>query len=220
MIREVGPHAMACPVQPAHHRARRNAERGGRVVIGKRVDIDELHHLAKLRRQRPESEGDPRNVVGGCGLVLGARRGRVATVDFSGHVGAVSEKCRALAAVAVDVGVAHDREEPRPRRAAIEGVQRTKRSQEGVLDQVLGVVRVGRDRARDTEEHLEVRGDDGIEARCSCWRAFRCCVAWVTGHREQVCSIRTQPDHHTAQMPQNSRRSYAGTISRARRSGR
>ncbi len=56
-----------------------------------------------------------------------------------------------LAAVTVDVGVAHDRQQPCPWVGAVEGGETVEGTEEGVLDQVFGVVRVSAWRAGDPE---------------------------------------------------------------------
>jgi len=45
VVREVGAHAVAGSVKAARHSAGGDAERGGGLVIGEAVDVDELNDL-------------------------------------------------------------------------------------------------------------------------------------------------------------------------------
>jgi len=68
-----------------------------------------------------------------------------------------------LSAFAVDVGVAHDGEQPCPRIGAVERAEPVERPDEGVLHQILGVMRVSAQRSGNAEQHRQVRADERVE---------------------------------------------------------
>ena len=75
----------------------------------------------------------------------------------------VVEQTGSLSTVMVDVGVAHDRQQPRPRVGAIEVVESFERAYQGVLHEVLGVMRIPAQRAGDAQRDGEVRADERVE---------------------------------------------------------
>lgn len=99
-------------MEPAHYGADGNLETGGGFGIGEAVDVDQLddapERFVELGQRLFDGrvEGCPHRNIG----TVGACRGGEPVVGLV----AVSEELGSTATVAVDVGVAEDREQPGP----------------------------------------------------------------------------------------------------------
>lgn len=118
-------------VEPTHHGADRNIEHCRRLVVGETIDIDELERRAQAWWERSDRFVDAGIDPPSRSNVLGTRRSLCPGVR--GDV-AVSEHDRALSAVVVEIGIPHDREEPRPGVATIEGAKATEGPEQGLLN--------------------------------------------------------------------------------------
>jgi hypothetical protein len=100
-------------VQPAHDGAHRHVENPGRFGVSEPVDVDELDDLPERLVERIEGPHDldvELVIDDGVGAIPGNGQ------PIGGRVG-VAEQFRA--ATAVDVRVAQDRQQPRPRVATV-----------------------------------------------------------------------------------------------------
>ncbi len=131
--------ALTGPAQATHHRPDRDPERLGGLLVRQLVDVDEVDDLAELERERVEGgvevlveNADHEGGLGLRCLVLGR-------VCPPGDLIRVVQEVGAPAAHPVDLGVPQDRQQPRPRVATIEAIDRPIGAHERVLDQVLGL---------------------------------------------------------------------------------
>jgi hypothetical protein len=107
-------------VQPAHHGPGRHPERLGRLGVGQAGDVDQFDHSPEglvERGERPFDLGVEPHIdravgdVDGCGVAQLTRR----AVGLAEQFGSTAE-------VAVDVGVAQDRQQPGSRMPAVEAL--------------------------------------------------------------------------------------------------
>lgn len=129
------------------------------------MEIDQVDDLSEVGAQSGEC------LVDG-GIERSVDMPRLRGVVVAEEVGVlrrvgIGEEARSLLSPQVDVGVAQDRQQPGPRIAAVEGVDRAKRAQEGFLDEILGIGRRGAQRASNAEEQIDFGQHEPFEGRCS-----------------------------------------------------
>lgn len=146
-------------METTHDRPDRDVEELCDLGVREAVDVDEDDDAAEPlgeRLQRVEHDGIER-------LAHDDRFRRVPAVvvlgeAFEGEI-LIIEQFGTTTAGPVYLRVAHDREEPRSGVAAVEGVDRAERPQQGVLDEVLGVGRSRHECPGDPQQKVDL-GDD------------------------------------------------------------
>ena len=112
----------------------------------------------RSRRRRRSSVVDDQTL--GAELVVGVSRRRGAPWPC---IGIPCSSSGSLAADPVDLGVAHDGEQPGARVTAVEAQDRLVGPQHRVLDEVLGVGRIAGDRPRHPVQDLDLGHDIPVE---------------------------------------------------------
>src|SRR5581483_440546 len=121
------PHPAPSAVQPTHDGPDRYAHHLRRLGVAQAVDIDELDHLTQPARERVERGFDLAvEHLADDQLLWRHRRFRTGLFWTVGIV----EQFGTTTAGAIDLRVAHDRQQPRPRMAAVEAVHRLERPQQ------------------------------------------------------------------------------------------
>src|ERR687897_582499 len=140
--RQAGPvetalHALTRAVEPAHDGANRHADHLCRLPIVEPVHVDELEHLAVVRRQLSESRIDDRVERAAADVLLDGARRPLTRRPVDVLVGVV-EELGAPPADTVQVRVADDGEEPGSGVLPVESFDGAIGAYQCVLDQVLG----------------------------------------------------------------------------------
>ncbi len=171
---------VAGPAETRHDRADRNAEYGGGLFIGEIVEVEQHHGGTKPRVEFTERERE----LLAQGLVEMRLFGAALFEGAEGRPGCgqhvpVTDQVGALSPVHVDIGVSQDRQQPRSRVPPVEPVEGAECSDEGLLDEVLGVGLVSGEPSGHSQQQPDLRFDllaEGADPR----PIVRCCLALHT----------------------------------------
>lgn len=160
------PELASSTVQATRDGACSDTEHQSHVSAGPALEIHQVQHLPKRRRKPPDSPLESR-------VQELAHHDRLGTVvrlqpldDQGGRVR--HHGWSRPASRPVDVSVAHDRQQPRPRVAAIEAVDAPIGTQQRVLHQVVTIGMMAGDRPRHPREHRQLRDYESLEdLRCT-----------------------------------------------------
>ena len=160
------PELASSTVQATRDGACSDTEHQSHVSAGPALEIHQVQHLPKRRRKPPDSPFESRVQD----LAYHDRLGtvvRLQPLDDQGgrvrHHGWSRPATRP-----VDMSVAHDRQQPRPRVATIEAVDAPISTQQRVLHQVVTIGTMAGDRPRHPREHRQLRDDEPLEdLRCT-----------------------------------------------------
>ena len=160
------PEPASSTVQATRDGACSDTQDQSHISAGPALEIHQVQHLPKRRRKPPDSPFESR-------VQDLAHHDRLGTVvrlqpldDQGGRVR--HHGWSRPASRPVDVSVAHDRQQPRPRVAAIEAVDAPIGTQQRVLHQVVTIGMMAGDRPRHPREHRQLRDDEPLEdLRCT-----------------------------------------------------
>ena len=160
------PELASSTVQATRDGACSDTEHQSHVSAGPALEIHQVQHLPKRRRKPPDSPFESRV----HDLAHHDRLGTVVRLqpldDQGGRVR--HHGWSRPASRPVDVSVAHDRQQPRPRVATIEAVDAPIGTQQRVLHQVVTIGMMAGDRPRHPREHRQLRDDEPLEdLRCT-----------------------------------------------------
>ena len=142
------------PVQAAHDRPHGHVEDTRGFGVGETVDVDQFDDPSERFVERIERSHDldvELLVDGSVGAIPRSGGGEAVGAPLG-----VTEELRASAAVAVDVRVAKDRQQPGPRVPAVEAVDPAVGAHQRVLHEILCFGLVARQRVGDTQQHLDL----------------------------------------------------------------